>query len=83
MTGGCPCPIYYRGVVSVDKGSVIIRYKLAELIKKVSSGVTLDGPTTYGNRKSEIWLGHLRLGRWGDDVYDDSSTRKSRPAIRH
>jgi hypothetical protein len=36
MTGGCTCPIYYQGVVSVEKGSVIIRYKLVELIKKVS-----------------------------------------------
>jgi hypothetical protein len=36
MAGGCTCPIYYRGVVSVEKGSVIIRCKLAELIKKVS-----------------------------------------------
>jgi hypothetical protein len=33
MTGGCTCPIYYQGVVRVEKGSVIIRYKLAELIK--------------------------------------------------
>jgi len=35
MTGGCTCPIYYQGVVSVEKGSVIIRYKLVELIKIV------------------------------------------------
>ena len=27
MTGGCTHPIYYQGVVGVDKGSVIIRYK--------------------------------------------------------
>jgi len=28
MTGiGCTCPIYYRGVVSVEKGSVIDIYK--------------------------------------------------------
>jgi len=37
MTGRCPCPIYYRGVVSVEKESVIIRSKLAELIKKLPS----------------------------------------------
>ena len=36
MTGGCTCPIYYQRVVSVEKGSVIIRFKLAELIKTVS-----------------------------------------------
>jgi len=36
MTGGCTCPIYYRGVVSIEKASMIIRYKLAELTKKVS-----------------------------------------------
>jgi len=36
MTGGCTCPMYYRGVVSVEIGGVIIRYKLPELIKKVS-----------------------------------------------
>jgi len=30
MTGGRPRPIYYREVVSVEKGSVIIRYKLPE-----------------------------------------------------
>ena len=37
MTGGCTCPISYRGVVSVEKESMIIRYKLAELIKKCLS----------------------------------------------
>jgi len=36
MTGGCTCPIYYQEVVSVEKEGVIIRYKLAEQIKKVS-----------------------------------------------
>ena len=35
MTGEWACPIYYRGVVSVEKGSVIIRYKLPELMKKL------------------------------------------------
>jgi len=34
MTGGCTCPIYYQVVVSLEKGSVIIRYKLPELSKK-------------------------------------------------
>jgi len=36
MTRGCTCPIYYQGVVSLEKASVIIRYTLPELIKKVS-----------------------------------------------
>jgi hypothetical protein len=36
MTGEGTYPIYYQGVVSVEKGGVIIRYKLAELIKTVS-----------------------------------------------
>jgi len=36
MTGGCNCPIYYQGVVRLQKRNVIIRYKLPELIKKVS-----------------------------------------------
>ena len=36
MTGGRTRPIYYRGIVSVETGSVIIRYKLPELIKKLS-----------------------------------------------
>jgi hypothetical protein len=27
MTGGCNYPIYYQRVVSLDKGSVIIRWK--------------------------------------------------------
>jgi len=36
MTGGCTYPIYYQRAVSVDKGRVIIRYKLPELFKKVS-----------------------------------------------
>ena len=39
MTGGCTCPIYYQGVVGIEKGSVIIRYKLPELIKRVSETV--------------------------------------------
>ena len=30
------CSIYYQVVVSIEAGSVIIRYKLAELIKTVS-----------------------------------------------
>ena len=38
MTGGCTYPIYYQGAVSLEKGSVIIRYKLPELIKKASQG---------------------------------------------
>jgi len=33
MTSGDIRPIYYQGVVSVEKGSVIIGYKVAELIK--------------------------------------------------
>ena len=37
MTGGCTCLIYYQGVVRVEKGSVIIRYKLAELMKNSSA----------------------------------------------
>ena len=36
QAGECTYPIYYQRVVNVDKGSVIIRYKLPELIKKVS-----------------------------------------------
>ena len=36
MTGGCNCPIYYAGVVSVENGGRIIRYQLAERIKTVS-----------------------------------------------
>jgi hypothetical protein len=36
MTGGCTCPIYYQRVVGVEKGSVIIRYKLPELIETAS-----------------------------------------------
>ena len=35
MTGGCTCAIYYQGVVSLEKGSVTIRFKSAELIKAV------------------------------------------------
>ena len=36
MTSGCTCPIYYQGVDSLEKGSVIIRYKLPELIQNVA-----------------------------------------------
>jgi len=35
MAGACTCPINYQGVVSVEKGGVIIRYKLAEFINTV------------------------------------------------
>ena len=35
MTGGFTCPIYYQGVMRSEKGSVIIRYKLPELITKI------------------------------------------------
>jgi len=41
MTGGT-CPINYQGVVSVEKGSAIILYKLAELIKKLRRGTLLS-----------------------------------------
>jgi hypothetical protein len=44
MTGGCTCPIYYQGVVSLEKASAIIRYKLPELIKKVSEAANPDLP---------------------------------------
>jgi len=46
MTGGCTCPMYYQGVVSGEKGSVITRYKLPELIKNVSEATnpTLPKP---------------------------------------
>jgi len=36
MTGGCSYPIYYQGVVSIAKGSVIIPCKSPELIKNTS-----------------------------------------------
>ena len=36
MTGACTYPIYNQGVVSIEKGSVTIRYKLPEIIKTVS-----------------------------------------------
>ena len=35
MAGGFTCPIYYQGVVSIEKGSVIIRHQLPERIEKV------------------------------------------------
>jgi len=38
MTSGCTCPIYYRGVVRLEKGKVIIRHKLPELIKSFCGG---------------------------------------------
>ena len=38
MTGGCTFPIYYPGVVSVEKGRVIIRYTLAQLSKSILDG---------------------------------------------
>ena len=44
MTGGCSYPIYYQGVVSVEQRSVIIRYKLAELIKKLCGEPALPQP---------------------------------------
>jgi hypothetical protein len=44
MAGGSTCPIYYQGVVSLEKGSETIRYKLPELIKKVSEAANPDLP---------------------------------------
>jgi len=38
MTGRCGCPVYYQGVVSREKGRVIIRHKLPELIKSFCGG---------------------------------------------
>jgi len=34
MTGGRTGPIYYKGVITLEKGSVISRYKLPELKTK-------------------------------------------------
>jgi len=34
MTGRYTCPIYYQDVVSLEKGGMIILYKLAELMQK-------------------------------------------------
>jgi len=44
MAGGCTCLIYYQGVVSLEKGSVIIRYKLPGLSKKVPEAENLPLP---------------------------------------
>jgi len=38
QAGGCTCPMYYRGVVSLEKGRVIIRHKLPELVKSFCGG---------------------------------------------
>jgi len=38
MTGGCGCSVYYQEVVSLEKGKVIIRHKLPELIKSFCGG---------------------------------------------
>jgi len=55
LTGGCTCRIYYQGGVSVEKGSMIFRYKLAELIEKVLSG----GSPTLATHcfKHALWWG--------------------------
>ena len=53
MTYGCTCPIYYQGVVSVDKGSVIIRYTLAEFIKKAFLG----GKPSAAMFQAWLWWG--------------------------
>ena len=45
MTCGCTCPIYYQGVVSVEKGSVIILYKLADLIQNSFLGEEPHSPS--------------------------------------
>ena len=52
MTGWCTCPIYYQGVVRAEKGSVIIRYKLADLIKRVWPGTLLSRAAMF-----QAWLG--------------------------
>jgi len=50
MTGGCTCSINYQGVVSVKKGSVIIRYKLAELIKSFSGALSCSHVSSMTRR---------------------------------
>jgi len=52
MTGGCTCPIYYQRVVSIEKGSVIIRYKLPELIKTLCEAANRSPAAMF-----QAWLG--------------------------
>jgi len=52
MTGGRPCPIHYRGVVSVENGSVIIRYKLPDRSKQVLQGESRSPVAMF-----QAWLG--------------------------
>jgi len=52
MIGGLTCPIYYQGVVSIEKGSVIIRYNLPEFIKKVSETANRSPAVMF-----HAWLG--------------------------
>ena len=60
MTGGCTCPIYYQGVVSVEKGGVITRYKLPELIKKVSQPLSCSHVSSMTTRsRSLLALSHV------------------------
>jgi len=42
--------IHYRGVVSHEKGSVIIRYELPELMKKVADRSHVSSMTRAGSR---------------------------------
>ena len=58
MTGGCTCPIYYQEVVGGEKGGVIIRYKLAELIKKVSQ---VGNPLSRNHVSSVTMVGSRTL----------------------
>jgi len=69
MTGERTCPIYDRGVVSVEKGSMIIRYKLAELIKKFSGREPLSGKPCFKHDRrmymSDVQLRTSKLDNFG------------------
>jgi hypothetical protein len=73
---GCTCPIYYKGVVSVEKGSVIIRYRLAELIKKfLRRGAPLSrshvSSMTMVESRTVLSRSHVSsmLGGWTCPIY--------------
>jgi hypothetical protein len=64
MTGRCTCPIYYQGVVGLEKGSVVIRYKLPELIKKVSEAEIPALPQPCFKHDRQMYLSDILPGSY-------------------
>jgi len=71
-------PIYYQGVVNVEKGGVIIRYKLAELSRRGTRGAK----KRVSHEEKNSRLLHGTRGFCREPALDEMSA-KCRDSVAH